>query len=56
LKPITELCGRALSASIALAEAHAKEAGYEPVMDTAFAADLEDIIRKRKPRDLSAWD
>jgi prevent-host-death family protein len=56
LKPITEPRGRSLSASIALAEAHAKETGYEPVMDTGFAADLEDIIRKRKPRNLSAWD
>jgi hypothetical protein len=28
--------------------------GYEPVLDAEFAADLEEIIRKRKPRDLSA--
>jgi len=48
--------GRLLSESIALAEAHSAELGYEPVMDPAFAADLEDIVRSRKPRDLSAWD
>jgi len=25
-------------------------------MDPEFAADLEEIIRNRKPRDTSAWD
>lgn len=48
--------GRLISESIALAEAHAKELGYEPVMDAEFAADLEEIIRNRKPRDFAAWD
>ena len=48
--------GRLLSESIALAEAHAKELGYEPVMDAEFAADMEEIVRNRKPRDTSAWD
>ena len=48
--------GRLLSESIALAEAHAKESGYEPTMDPDFAADLKEIINSRKPRDLSAWD
>jgi antitoxin (DNA-binding transcriptional repressor) of toxin-antitoxin stability system len=48
--------GRLLSESIALAEAHAKELGYEPLMDADFAADMEEIIRNRKPRDTSAWD
>ena len=48
--------GRLLSESIALAEAHAKELGYEPVMDAEFAADIEEIVRNRKPRDTSAWD
>ena len=48
--------GRLLSESIALAEAHAKELGYEPRMDPEFAADLENIIRNRKPRNTSAWD
>lgn len=48
--------GRLLSESIALAEARAKELGFEPVMDAAFAADLEEIIRNRKPRDTSELD
>jgi hypothetical protein len=39
-----------------LAEARTKELGYKPVMDADFAADLEEIIRNRKPRDTSAWD
>ncbi|MGB2636840.1 MAG: hypothetical protein WAM58_23130 [Candidatus Acidiferrum sp.] len=43
------------SESIALAEAHAKELGYEPTMDADFADDLREIINSRKPRDLSAW-
>ena len=47
---------RSISESIALAEGHTKELGYKPVMDTGFAADLEEIIRNRKPRDTSAWD
>jgi len=46
--------GRMLSESIALAEAHAKELGYEPTMDAEFAADLREIINSRKPRDLCA--
>jgi antitoxin (DNA-binding transcriptional repressor) of toxin-antitoxin stability system len=47
---------RLLSESIALAEKHSQELGYEPRMDPEFATDLEEIIRNRKPRDSSAWD
>jgi antitoxin (DNA-binding transcriptional repressor) of toxin-antitoxin stability system len=47
---------RSISESIALAEARSKELGYKPVMDAEFAADMEEIIRNRKPRDTSAWD
>jgi antitoxin (DNA-binding transcriptional repressor) of toxin-antitoxin stability system len=47
---------RSISESIALAEARAKKLGYAPVMDADFAADMEEIIRNRKPRDTSAWD
>lgn len=47
---------RSMSESIALAQARTKELGYKPVMDAGFAADLEEIIRNRKPRDLSAWE
>jgi antitoxin (DNA-binding transcriptional repressor) of toxin-antitoxin stability system len=56
LRVATEPKGRLLSESIALAKKHAKELEYEPVMDAEFAADLEEIIRNRKPRDTSAWD
>jgi len=55
-KHAAELPRRSISESIALAEARSRELGYEPVMDADFAADLEEIIRKRKPRDTSAWD
>ncbi len=48
--------GRLFSESIALAEAHAREIGCEPVMDADFPADLEERIRARKPRDTSVWD
>jgi antitoxin (DNA-binding transcriptional repressor) of toxin-antitoxin stability system len=47
---------RSISESIALAEARSNDLGYKPVMDAAFAADLEEIIRNRKPRDTSEWD
>jgi len=47
---------RKISESIALAEAHTKELGYEPVMDEDFAADVRARIANRKPRDTSAWD
>jgi hypothetical protein len=39
-----------------LAEARSKDLGYKPVMDAGFAADLEEIIRSRKPRDTSVWE
>ncbi len=45
-----------LSESIALAEAHARELGYEPTIDEAFASDLREIINSRTPRDLSGWE
>jgi antitoxin (DNA-binding transcriptional repressor) of toxin-antitoxin stability system len=56
LRSATPFRGRLLSESIALAEAHAKELGYEPVMDAEFASDMQEIIRNRKPADRSAWD
>jgi antitoxin (DNA-binding transcriptional repressor) of toxin-antitoxin stability system len=56
VRPTEVSPGRLLSESIALAEAHAKELGYEPTMDPEFAADLRGIINSRKPRDLSAWE
>jgi antitoxin (DNA-binding transcriptional repressor) of toxin-antitoxin stability system len=56
VRPPDAIRGRLVSESIALAEAHAKEMGYEPTMDAEFAADLREIINKRKPRDLAEWD
>jgi len=47
---------RLLSESIALAKKHAEELGYEPRMDPDFAADLEEIIRNRKPWNPPAWE
>jgi hypothetical protein len=42
--------GRLLSESIAWAEAHSKDLGYEPTMDLEFAADLREIITGRPHR------
>jgi antitoxin (DNA-binding transcriptional repressor) of toxin-antitoxin stability system len=50
------LRGRPLSESIALAEAHAKELGHEPTLDPDFAADLAEIINRRKPRNSATWE
>jgi len=47
---------RLLSESIALAKKHAQELGYEPRMDPEFAADLEEIVRNRKPWNPPAWE
>jgi antitoxin (DNA-binding transcriptional repressor) of toxin-antitoxin stability system len=48
--------GRLLSQCIALAEAHEKEAGEAPVLDPDFAADVEEIVRNRKPWNPPTWD
>ena len=47
---------RLLSESIALAKKHAEELGYVPTLDPDFAADLEEIIKSRKPREISSWE
>ncbi|HKN36820.1 MAG TPA: hypothetical protein VJX16_26555 [Terriglobales bacterium] len=47
---------RLLSESIALAKKHAEELGYEPTLDADFAADLEEIIKSRKPREIRSWE
>ncbi len=56
VRPAEAVSSRPISESIALAEAHAKELGYEPTMDPDFAADLEEIIKSRKPRNISTWE
>lgn len=47
---------RLLSESLALPKKHAEELGHEPVLDSDFAADLEEIIKSRKPREVSSWE
>jgi antitoxin (DNA-binding transcriptional repressor) of toxin-antitoxin stability system len=47
---------RLLSESIALAKEHAAEIGYEPRMDPEFAADLEEMIKGRRPWHPPAWE
>ena len=46
---------RTISDSIALAEAHERETGQEPVLDPDFAADVEEIVRNRKPWNPPTW-
>jgi antitoxin (DNA-binding transcriptional repressor) of toxin-antitoxin stability system len=46
---------RTISDCIAPAEAHEKEAGEAPVLDPDFAADVEEIVRNRKPWNPPAW-
>ena len=50
------LRGRLLSESIALAKAHEEETGKAPILDPDFAADLEEIIKNRKPREIPSWE
>ncbi len=47
---------RLLSESIALAKKHEAETGESPVLDPEFAADVEEIIRNRKPWNPPTWD
>jgi len=44
-----------ISECIALAEAHEKETGDGPVLDPDFAADVEEIVRNRKPWNPPTW-
>ena len=46
---------RTISECIAMAEAHEKEAVEAPVLDPDFAADVEEIVRNRKPWDPPTW-
>jgi len=55
-RPSKPAPGRLLSESIALAKKHAEELGYEPRMDPDFAADLEEIIKNRRPWNPPAWE
>jgi antitoxin (DNA-binding transcriptional repressor) of toxin-antitoxin stability system len=46
---------RTISECITLAEAHEKESGGSPVLDPDFAADVEEIVRNRKPWNPPTW-
>jgi antitoxin (DNA-binding transcriptional repressor) of toxin-antitoxin stability system len=47
---------RTISECIALAKRHEEESGESPVLDPDFAADVEEIVRNRKPWNPPAWD
>lgn len=47
---------RSISECIALAKNHEEETGSSPVLDPDFAADVEEIIRNRKPWNPPTWD
>ena len=47
---------RAISECIALAKKHEEEAGEAPVLDADFAADVEEILRNRKPWAPPPWE
>jgi antitoxin (DNA-binding transcriptional repressor) of toxin-antitoxin stability system len=47
---------RTISECIALAKAHEEELGQAPTLDPDFAADMEEIVRNRKPWNPPAWD
>jgi hypothetical protein len=47
---------RVISECIALAKKHEEETGGAPVLDADFAADVEEIIRNRKPWNPPAWE
>jgi antitoxin (DNA-binding transcriptional repressor) of toxin-antitoxin stability system len=47
---------RTISECIALAKKHEEETREAPVLDADFAADVEEIIRNRKPWNPPAWE
>jgi antitoxin (DNA-binding transcriptional repressor) of toxin-antitoxin stability system len=47
---------RSISECIALARKHEEETGEVPVLDPDFAADVEEIMRNRKPWNPPTWD
>jgi antitoxin (DNA-binding transcriptional repressor) of toxin-antitoxin stability system len=47
---------RTISECLALARKHEKETKESPALDPDFAADVEEIIRNRKPWNPPAWD
>jgi len=50
------LSKRSIADCIALAKTHEEETGEAPSLDPDFAADVEEIIRNRKPWNPPSWD
>jgi antitoxin (DNA-binding transcriptional repressor) of toxin-antitoxin stability system len=48
--------GRTISECIELAKEHEDKLGYPPTLDPDFAADVQEIIRDRKPWHPPVWD
>lgn len=48
--------GRLLSECIALAKTHEEETGKTPVLDPDFAADVDEVVKNRKPWTPPAWE
>jgi antitoxin (DNA-binding transcriptional repressor) of toxin-antitoxin stability system len=48
--------GRSISECIARARAHEEETGRAATLDSDFAADLEEIVKNRKPWNPPAWE
>jgi len=47
---------RTISECITLAEQRERERGYAITLDPDFAADIEEIVRNRKPWNPPSWD
>jgi hypothetical protein len=47
---------RTISECITLAERRERERGYPITLDPDFAADIEEIVRHRKPWNPPSWD
>jgi antitoxin (DNA-binding transcriptional repressor) of toxin-antitoxin stability system len=47
---------RTVSECIAVAEQREKERGYPVTLDPDFAADVDEIVRNRKPWNPPSWD
>lgn len=47
---------RSISECIALARVHEEETAQAPVLNPDFAADVEEILNKRKPWNPPAWE
>jgi antitoxin (DNA-binding transcriptional repressor) of toxin-antitoxin stability system len=56
VKLAQERLGSSSTEILARLRARKEELGFSPSMSDEFVADMEEIIRNRKPADRSAWD